>query len=80
MTGMSISADAKAELLRRIQALGSEIDKVEAEYERLREALRELYEATHDYLNTTDASGRMAAGTPRLNGALAAANEALHAS
>lgn len=48
------------------------------ENKRLRHALTELYEAAHDYLNAVDARGRMRAGTPRLNAALAAADEALH--
>jgi hypothetical protein len=75
---MTISPSAKAELLRRIAALGGEVDKVEAEYEGMRAVLQELYEAAHEYLNAPDAAGRIAAGTPRLNAALGAAFKALH--
>ena len=52
---------------------------LEDENVRLRNVLTELYEATHGYLNVVNARGRMRAGTPRLNAALAGASEALHA-
>jgi hypothetical protein len=51
---------------------------LEDENVRLRHALEELYGATHGYLNQTNGRGRMRAGTPRLNAALADASRALH--
>ena len=54
------------------------VTTLEDENVRLRNALEELYGATHGYLNQTNGRGRVRAGTPRLNGALAEAFIALH--
>lgn len=50
---------------------------VELERLRLRDALTELYEATHGYLTVVNSRGRMRAGTPRLHAALGEARNAL---
>ena len=56
------------------------VRRSQAQVDRLREALRELYGAAHEYLDGTDGRGRMKAGTPRLNAALGAAFRALGSS
>jgi hypothetical protein len=71
MTGRIRTHHADDETLKHMTTL--EDDNV-----RLRNALEELYGATHGYLNQTNGRGRMRAGTPRLNAALGDAFKALH--
>jgi len=74
---MQTATDQEAAHLEATQTRAY-MTKLEDENVRLRNALEELYGATHGYLNVVGYRGRVRAGTPRLNRALGAASEALH--
>ena len=68
---------ADDDTIRYMTELGEEHVRLRAEEARLREALRELYEATHAFLNLADDPKRFEAPADRLQHALARAYRAL---